>query len=184
MHSLNASPPQAQEPDGSGPAAVSMASTIGPRSAKTRANCKVCGGWTRAFCSRDLSVTCEDRRKKPFPNCGIEIRYKHCQSCGFLFTTDFDMFSESEMGQLIYNQDYIRADPEFADERPNYISGFVLQNLSAFRASLSNLDYGGGAGLFSRLLMKGGFAESDCFDPHFSDRPRPARKYELVIPSL
>lgn len=142
--------------------------------------CKVCRKPSRFFCNRDFADSCEDRRARVFPPCGVSVSYVACGSCGFLFTRHFDELTDAEMGRRIYNEEYIRVDPDFARERPDYISRIIAGNLSGMKAEIFNLDYGGGAGRLSELLVAQGFAGSDVYDPHFSDAPVPSRRYELV----
>lgn len=95
------------------------------------------------------------------------VAYHRCRRCGFVFTTDFDALSDAELGAAIYDADYIRADPDFAEARPRLFA-FYLRGLLARRGGpQSVLDYGGGAGKLAGLLREQGIA-CDNFDPYFA----------------
>lgn len=142
--------------------------------------CKCCGGPTRRFGAVDAARSCEDRRGGPvFAPTGVLVAYWRCRTCGFVFTRDLDALSEAEMAERIYNADYARADPDFADSRPRLFAGLLAGRLAPLRGSLVVLDYGGGQGLLAALMRAQGF-HYDSFDPYFDGTARPHGSYDLV----
>ncbi len=142
--------------------------------------CKVCGAAAAPFGEADANRSCEDRDGfAPFPPTGRAIRYEECTACGFVFTTAFDALSDAELGAAIYNADYAKADPEFAEVRPRYLAGAIATALAPF-PGLALLDYGGGAGRMAALLREAGFAAT-CYDPYFDTGSRPeGQRFPLV----
>jgi SAM-dependent methyltransferase len=142
--------------------------------------CKCCGGRTEFLARVDASRTCEDRHQPPFAPSGIDVDYVRCVACGFAFTDYLDDLSDSEIGALIYNAEYILADPEFATVRPSLFAGMLADLLGPARSGIEALDYGGGEGVLAVLARDRGFARYDSFDPYFGDQTDPGRQYELV----
>jgi SAM-dependent methyltransferase len=144
--------------------------------------CKCCAGPTDFFGSVDTARSCEDRRGEPvFAATGHMVTYWQCRSCGFLFTPDFDALSNDDLAARIYNGEYVRADPDFVERRPQFFSTMLSRSLATLRGSLTALDFGGGQGLLARLMRAQGF-RFDSVDPHF-DRDADQRRhgpYDLV----
>ena len=142
--------------------------------------CKCCGGTTRLFGSIDASRSGQERYGPVFPASGELITYWRCLGCEFIFTDDFDSLSSAELGERIYNDDYIRADPDFAANRPNYFSGFLDELLAPLKHRIEAIDFGGGRGVLANLAREKGFDCYDSYDPYFGDQSRPVRQYDLV----
>lgn len=96
-----------------------------------------------------------------------------------MFTTDFDAMSDAELGATIYDADYARTDPDFAQARPRYFAELLGPLLAPLGARLSILDFGGGAGQLTAMLRAQGLA-CDNFDPYFAAEPLSATAYDLV----
>jgi 2-polyprenyl-6-hydroxyphenyl methylase/3-demethylubiquinone-9 3-methyltransferase len=142
--------------------------------------CKCCGGATRPFAEIDAARSCEDRHGVPvFAASGRPIAYRRCVVCGFVATRDFDSLSEAEMGAVIYDADYIRADPDFTATRPRYYAALFMNWLRPVFPTPAALDFGGGAGVFAAAMAKAGF-RFGSWDPYFDTSPRPAATYDLV----
>lgn len=149
-------------------------------SAEAPPRCKCCGAASRPLGAVDAARSCEDRRAGPvFAPAGHAIRYHRCDACGFVFTVDFDAMSAEELGEAIYNADYVRADPDFEEARPAYFAAALGATLALLRADLRALDFGGGRGLFARMMRERGF-RYDSHDPYFDSAARPAATYDLV----
>jgi hypothetical protein len=86
-----------------------------------------------------------------FPPSGNQIVYWRCVRCEFVFTDDFDSLSSAELAEQIYNDDYIRADPDFAATRPNAYAGFLAELLGPPKHRIEAVDFGGGRGLLANL---------------------------------
>jgi 2-polyprenyl-6-hydroxyphenyl methylase/3-demethylubiquinone-9 3-methyltransferase len=142
--------------------------------------CKCCGGAASLLGAVDANRSCHDRSNAPvFPPSGRNIAYHACGTCGFVFTQDFDALSEAEMGAAIYNDDYVRVDPDFVEARPRFIAEALAKSLGPFRESVAALDFGGGQGLLARLMQEKDF-RFDSWDPHFDTSPLKPGAYDLV----
>lgn len=116
-----------------------------------------------------------------FPVSGVEVRYHRCVDCGFLFTDHFARWEPAEFSRRIYNDDYLLADPPFADERPEKLSHFLATALGDEHRALGMLDYGGGVGALEQKLRARGFVNVQTFDPHHPSNARlPERPVALV----
>ncbi|WP_168221517.1 class I SAM-dependent methyltransferase [Aquisphaera giovannonii] len=145
------------------------------------AACKCCGGPAPSFGRVDFHKSCESRRREVFPPSGILIEYHRCPSCRFLFTTDFDGFTADDLKRYIYNDDYIRVDPDYPEERPR-INADNLSVLFPADRPRRTLDYGGGSGRLAELLRVRGFGEVRTYDPFveaFAERP--AGRFDLIV---
>jgi 2-polyprenyl-6-hydroxyphenyl methylase/3-demethylubiquinone-9 3-methyltransferase len=142
--------------------------------------CKCCNGQIEFFGTVDFAKTCEDRKGSVFRASGVAISYFQCRRCGFVFTDFCDAWSAARMADEIYNEEYVRADPEFIEIRPHHFSTFLTNLLGAQRHSISILDYGGGRGTLAALLGAAGFVDCATFDPFFGQTPGPARQHDLV----
>ena len=143
--------------------------------------CKCCGGPTSFFAQYDFSRTCEDPKGPVFSRSGVLIPYYRCKTCGFVFTAYFDGWSKQDFAERIYNADYIRADPDFAGERPKYLAEQLALMLAPLRTGLDILDYGGGEGRLIQELKQRGFEKAEVFDPFFSAGARPEKQFNLVM---
>lgn len=132
------------------------------------------------FADIDAARTAEDSRQcAVFPPSGQAVRYYRCMRCGFISTTHFDHLTDEQMSSDIYNVDYIRADPEFAEARPRYFTELLATTLAPLRESLSCLDFGGGAGTLSKFMREQGFTY-ESFDPYFPAAEPKSGPYDLV----
>ena len=113
-----------------------------------------------------------------FPPSGEHLRYWRCPTCEFIFTVDLDGLSSAELGNRIYNDDYGRADPEFAAERPRYFAGLLGGLVGPVKHRIEAIDFGGGRGHLA-ALMRGGVL-IDNYDPYFEEKGWPTRTYNLV----
>lgn len=142
--------------------------------------CKCCGGAARLFGVVDFSRSCEDVRRAAEPLSGVPVYYHRCPRCGFLFTTFFDEWSPDDFRRGIYNEQYVRFDPDYLDQRPRANAQFITKLFGATK-DLRILDYGGGAGLLERLLREQGFTAAYTYDPFVAAHATPpAGKYDLV----
>jgi len=136
--------------------------------------CKICGMAALPFGTVDFNRSCLDPRAETLSPLGIPVQFRRCTACGFLFTECFDDWTEADFKQSIYNADYARVDPDYADRRPRDNARTVIRQLHADRTRLRILDYGGGSGLLSRCLREAGFTAAETFDPfnpQFARRP-------------
>ncbi|HUB15306.1 MAG TPA: class I SAM-dependent methyltransferase [Acetobacteraceae bacterium] len=142
--------------------------------------CKCCGGASLPFATVDFSRSCVDRPEPVFAPAGEPVPYVRCERCGFLFTCHFDALTAAEMANKIYNADYIKADPEFADSRPRFFAAMLQEWLGPASNGFAALDFGGGRGLLAQLVRAAGFPEFASYDPYFDTTPVPATRFDLV----
>ena len=143
--------------------------------------CKCCGAPAAPFAEVDASRSCEDRHGTPvFPPSGRQIPYLRCSRCGFVFTDAFDALTDEQLGAAIYNADYARADPDFAEARPRFLADALAEFIAPLEGTARCLDFGGGRGLLAEL-MRGRGCRIDTWDPYFDRAQEPDRQsYDLV----
>lgn len=145
-------------------------------------NCKCCNQMAQLYDVCDFSKSCEERSGLVLPLSGIPVYYYKCPNCSFIFTPQFDSGSHEEFKQHIYNDDYVKVDPEYVDKRPKDTARMVESAFGQYKESISILDYGGGSGKVEHLLKAAGFSNVDTYDP-FSEQysKKPKGKYNLVF---
>lgn len=137
------------------------------------APCKICGEPAPPFGAVDFHKCCEEPRGHKLPLSGVPIYYRRCGACGFLFTDAFDDWSENEFKTHIYNDEYIRVDPDYLEVRAVANANAIARIFAADKSRLRVLDYGGGNGLFASLLREAGFAAAETYDPFAPAFARP-----------
>ncbi len=114
------------------------------------------------------------------PPAGINISYKSCSGCRFIFTNDFDDWSYDDFKKFIYNSDYLLIDPDYKTIRPQ-MNARQISDLIFGSFDLSILDYGGGNGLFARTLNEYGFLNAQTFDPFNQEYSKePKQKFDCI----
>jgi len=150
------------------------------RVAADEERCKCCGEPARLFGVTDFSKSCVDHQRNPLPLTGIPVYYHRCVSCGFIFTVHFDEFSPADFAREIYNDDYVKVDPDYLDARPKHLAGVIVKLFGKFRNTISILDYGAGSGGMAKFLNAEGFAVQN-YDPYSANDSRlPSEKFHLV----
>lgn len=142
--------------------------------------CKCCGGVVARVFQIDANGSCEDAEAPVFPPSRTLVTYLRCGGCGFLFTPDFDAWTDADFAARIYNDQHALVDPEFAEARPRYFMRLLTLPPRESRKSLRVFDFGGGAGHLAALLRDAGYAAADCFDPHFGTDAPVGRDYDMV----
>ncbi len=143
--------------------------------------CKICGAPALPFGTVDFNRSCDEPRAQTLPPLGIPVQFRRCTGCSFLFTECFDDWTEAQFKEFIYNSDYIRLDPDYADKRPRWQASQIIKLFHVDRAVLRLLDYGGGSGLLSRHLREAGFTCADTFDPFTPEfSTRPDGRYDVI----
>ncbi len=130
--------------------------------------CPVCEGATVSLGTVDFNKSCEEVRGKILPPAGIPIEYFCCRRCAFSFAPQLYQWTLEEFSEKIYNQDYAAVDPDYLDARPRANATHLLRLFPAWSPELGHLDYGGGNGLLSQILLDEGWY-SASYDP-FVDR--------------
>jgi SAM-dependent methyltransferase len=127
--------------------------------------CKCCGGAAPWFGAADFAQSCLDHKAKPFPPAGWAVDYHRCGACGFLFSGFLDDWPQERVQREIYNDDYLKVDPDLVSARPEAQTTAVEQLFGAARGALRVLDFGGGTGELARRLQARGFGRVDSIDP-------------------
>jgi hypothetical protein len=141
--------------------------------------CKICSGHATLHGVCDLNKSCEERRGSFLPLAGVPIYYHRCDACGLIFTRAFDLWSKADYLQHIYNDDYVKVDPDYVDIRSRDNAALIL---SFIKPELHPrvLDYGGGNGRLAKLLTDAGI-DALGWDPMNGDPlSSPAGSFDLV----
>ncbi len=147
--------------------------------------CKCCDGPARLCGVVDFSRSCLDLiGPRVMPYSGVPIYYHRCEQCGFVATRAFDAWSHDDFAAHIYNDDYVRVDPDYLGARAAQNAEIIAGNFPEL-SGVTILDYGAGLGLLERELKAKGFAHVDSFDPYAGkgngNSIRPTRRYDLVV---
>jgi len=119
-----------------------------------------------------------------------------CKCCGQLSTlaglVDFskscidaqsgkkiDHWQNQDFAKFIYNDDYVRHDPEYLGARPQGNATLILNNMGSLKDQIDVLDYGAGLGIMTEILGENGFRSAVSFDP-YSSAQRPDRQFNMV----
>lgn len=138
--------------------------------ARTARACPVCDADCVPADVLDLNKSCEEARGTVLPAAGIPIAYVQCSRCRFCFAPEMHAWPRDDFAAKIYNADYTRVDPDHDHARPQANAAYLRGLLGAQAAAIRHLDYGGGNGLLSRLLVDAGW-NSTSYDPYYDDAP-------------
>lgn len=143
--------------------------------------CKICGNRANILGRVDFNKHCDEARSGKLPVSGVRVAYLRCTDCEFLFTRDFDNWSQADFAAKIYNSEYALVDPDFAERRPVGNASMIIQQFGMFGDKIRLLDYGGGEGRMMELLRANGFRNVATYDP-FSSRHNvnDGQKYDLI----
>lgn len=130
--------------------------------------CPVCGNTAPFLESLDLNKSCADAAQPAFPRSGQAVDYHLCASCGFCFAPEMMQWTEDDLRMRIYNDDYIKADPDYVEKRPDNFAATLTTIFPLANSSLRHLDFGGGDGRMSGRLREAGW-NSQAYDPFGSD---------------
>jgi SAM-dependent methyltransferase len=155
-----------------------------PTAIPASTHCKCCNKTSSLVAVMDAARSGTDVRAGYTVNAlsGQAVYYYCCQSCGFTFTRAFDHWTPADFTRFIYNADYGRHDPAYADgERGTRTAADVCRQFGAYAAQLSVLDWGSGAGSFCTAMLEYGFARVAGYDPFVSEAAdSPAGLYDMV----
>jgi len=144
--------------------------------------CSVCGGRTTAAGAVDFNKSGADwfEGERQFPVSEELVDYRRCRSCGFMFTSYFDDWSEADFQARVYNEEYVVADPPFLAERPLRLATYLSGVLGDALGEVSLLDFGAGEGRMVAELQRLGLEHGTSYDPYHADTPPPEGHHELV----
>jgi FkbM family methyltransferase len=148
-----------------------------------RTLCKCCASPVTLLGTVDYSKTCMDHiNGKVFPDSDQRVPYYRCRKCGFLFTDLIDDWDQHQIKDRIFNEEYIRADPDFIKRRPEANARLINCLFGKNKEQLFVLDYGGGEGSLAYLLRNAGFKNVDVYDPMYHpDFKIVGKKYHLML---
>ncbi len=140
--------------------------------------CKLCGSPAGFFDTVDFLKHCGHATQYQFGLAGIAVSYFRCAQCGFLFSPIFDDWPQDALARFVYNEDYIRVDPEYGGARADRLARTAARLLAGCE-SLRLLDYGGGTGRFTEQMRAAGFTRAEVYDP-FSQPVRPKGQFDII----
>lgn len=127
-------------------------------------DCPVCGGPSAYLDTVDFNKSCEDRGEMVFAPAGRGIAYHLCSYCKFCFAPEMHAWTPQQFSEMVYNDDYVKADPDYVGERPLALAGLLNQTFGGYKAGLRHLDYGSGSGILSKEMQRAGW-NSTTYDP-------------------
>lgn len=143
--------------------------------------CKICAAKTSLFDVIDIERQCSLKSAYPDGLSGIPIYYHKCSKCNFIYTHFFDGFVDENWSEYIYNNEYMRIDPDYAGKRAFQNKNLVKAAVKSWWSSKDiGLDYGGGIGGLSDALNLEGI-KYESFDPFGRDaKNRLDKKYSII----
>ena len=142
---------------------------------RTGRECKLCSSPAWHFDYVDFNKSCNDF---PLGRSGILVEFFRCQRCELVFTDFCDYWASSDFEKFIYNDDYVKVDPEYLGVRPRHSAKELSPSFDGAQ-SARMLDYGSGSGMFASEMALRGFASVESYDP-FSSPNRPHGKFDIV----
>lgn len=127
--------------------------------------CLACGGTAYLLDVVDFNKSCNAHKGYIVPLSGIPVYYVMCDSCNFCFAPQFQSWSDQEFLDKIYNQDYIKFDPEFEEIRPRSNFNLIQSLFGDSKDCIKHLDYGAGNGRLSEMLTREAGWTSLPYDP-------------------
>jgi SAM-dependent methyltransferase len=114
--------------------------------------CSVCGGASSLLDVVDFNKSCAEPGGVFLPISGIPVYYALCGNCGFCFAPELMTWGIEEFKQKIYNEEYVIVDPDYVEARPRINAEGWIRLFGNRSRSIKHLDYGGGTGLFAKIL--------------------------------
>jgi SAM-dependent methyltransferase len=138
--------------------------------------CKICGAPAMFFDVVDFQKGVGNYEFGP---AHVPVSWYRCCRCDFLFTPFADDWSKADFARFIYNDDYIKVDPDYLSARPRAVASYMATLLTGFETARI-LDYGAGRGGFAASMAELGFRHVESYDP-FSMPERPVGSFDIVI---
>ena len=131
-------------------------------------SCPVCKTVAAPFDVLDFSRPCKYEGDQQPRLSGHPVYYYVCFKCGFCFAPEFWSWTQDNFKTQIYNEEYIRFDPDYLEKRPKGNVQFLTRLFEGKVQEITHLDYGGGDGSMSKILSEIGW-DSKSFDPFEQD---------------
>lgn len=135
--------------------------------------CESSGDSVTPYDCIDFNRHCADNFGVVLPLSMKSVYYFRCETCDFVFCPEIHSWTPEQFKELIYNDEYIIADPEFSETRPGRHANFINDFFGSVKDNINLLDYGGGEGRMSDILSQKGFSITS-HDPFFSRNQPPA----------
>ena len=144
--------------------------------------CKICYHDTSIWGCVDSNKSCEENNGFYLPYTGNAIYYLKCNHCSYLFTVDYDHWSIEDYKNNIYNDDYIKVDPEYANGARSFGQAQLIMNNQTFPKHQNVLDYGAGNGLLGSILNENGY-NVESWDPMWGKAPswHEGKKFDFIM---
>lgn len=149
------------------------------REISTNKNCPICKNITHPFDVVDFNKSCEEIKGKFLSHSLIPVYYYKCEKCDFLFAPELYSWTKEEFSKKIYNDFYINVDPDYQDIRPTNNANLITRLFSEVKEQIHHIDYGGGNGKCSNILLKEGF-NSLSYDPFIENKELIPKSYNLI----
>lgn len=146
----------------------------------SESTCKICKSTASLFGVTDFNTSCygQNVHRYNYPLSGYAIYYHKCNSCDLIFTNAFDDWSDGDYQQYIYNDEYIKYDPNFNESRSKKNAQLLLTNIKGL-SGFKMLDFGCGDGqLVNKLKAKG--INVRGWDPFHNNEPMPATTFDFI----
>jgi glycosyltransferase involved in cell wall biosynthesis len=131
--------------------------------------CPICASPANVLDTVDFNKSCEEQNGVTMPPSGRPVQYYLCNNCEFCFAAELCDWSIKQFADNIYNDEYATFDPDYIDVRPRLNAENIVLMLGKQKSRINHLDYGGGNGLLSRLLLEQNF-NSTSYDPFVNDQ--------------
>lgn len=128
--------------------------------------CCVCNGKAILLGQVDFNRSCEDKEGRVFQTSQRLVDYYRCERCGYCYAPEFLDWPQQRFLSEIYNDDYALVDPELLELRPGRVAQGIDEIFGKAKMMIRHLDYGGGPGTLSKLLIAKGW-NSMSVDPFF-----------------
>lgn len=135
--------------------------------------CKICGAESLLYGVVDFAKSCADHTGARLPLSGVPVYYRRCRQCGFLFSDQFDAWSDDDFCRHIYNSGYVAVDPDYRGARAISNARLIGELFAGRLAGIPVIDYGGGNGVFADTLRRQGI-DATTFDPVSRHWERPS----------
>jgi len=139
--------------------------------------CKLCLGTAYHFCVVDFNKSCN---MAPLNTTNIGVEYFKCRVCELIFTDFFDDWKNDDFKSLIYNDEYLVVDPDYAGARSVANAELFARVLEPVKGAASLLDYDGGGGGFALEMERRGFVGAQSYDPYGENQQLAAETFDIV----
>ena len=127
--------------------------------------CPVCENIVRPYAYYDSNKSCNNG----LPPSGHNVLYVKCTQCKFVCCPEMYSWDVEKFKHKIYNDDYIKVDPEYTGERSKRMAEWFATKYAKRDSNI--LDYGAGNGSFALSLHDMGYNHLVSWDPMWGVEP-------------